>query len=239
MGLSSKSLSDQRVYAQDTEPVDRRDGVMWVDTSPTDGNDLYTWDVDQNDWVLAAPSNISIQDTAPSAATNGDGWIDTSLANPALKVYNGVEWQFPRGWNRIKTESWNTTGFHSIPLSGYDEYKIEFLGARQTYDSILSLQMRFNGVSTQDYHQNWNNGNSETNKTEFEVWGDTSYFYGRMKVHTDDRGLRVGFDTQQFGASQLVGATLRGVNSIDSIQLGMSNSSYSTDGEVEIYGRHQ
>jgi len=30
---NSQAIFDQRVYAQDTEPADKRDGVIWVDTS--------------------------------------------------------------------------------------------------------------------------------------------------------------------------------------------------------------
>lgn len=33
MGLESTPISDRRIYAQDTQPADTRDGVLWVDTT--------------------------------------------------------------------------------------------------------------------------------------------------------------------------------------------------------------
>lgn len=89
MSLQSTTIYDRRVYAQDSEPDDRRDGVMWVDTGSPE-RDLYIFSGESNTFELAAPSNIAIQDTAPSGASLGDGWIDTSLSPPKLKTYDGA-----------------------------------------------------------------------------------------------------------------------------------------------------
>lgn len=90
--MNSRPVTQTVVYAQDVQPTDTRDGIMWVDTASAE-NDLYTYDAGNSEWVLAAPSNIAIQDTAPSAASLGDGWIDTSLTVPVLKIYDGSSWQ--------------------------------------------------------------------------------------------------------------------------------------------------
>lgn len=49
----SRSLADTRVYAQDTEPTDNRDGVMWVDTSGSD-RPTYVYSTDTEAWEPVA-----------------------------------------------------------------------------------------------------------------------------------------------------------------------------------------
>lgn len=85
MPLDSRSVSDQRVYAQDTAPADQRDGVIWVDTSVSP-RDTYVYSQDSNSWENIAPSNVYQQSAAPSSPSDGDLWVDTDSTSPQ-KVY--------------------------------------------------------------------------------------------------------------------------------------------------------
>lgn len=92
MTFSSQPINDRWIYAQDTAPDDKRDGVMWVDTS-TASNDIKTWDAEGNQWVAAAPGNVTIADTAPTGESEGHVWVDTSASPPQVKVLDaGGSW---------------------------------------------------------------------------------------------------------------------------------------------------
>lgn len=56
MGLSNSNLTDTRVYAQDTEPNDTRDGVMWVKTSVSP-RETYVYSTDSNSWESTQTSD--------------------------------------------------------------------------------------------------------------------------------------------------------------------------------------
>lgn len=82
----STSIQDQRVYASDTEPVDNRDGVMWVDTSVSP-RDTYVYSTDSASWEKIAAESWKVQNTAPTGPQDGDGWIDTSATPPRARIY--------------------------------------------------------------------------------------------------------------------------------------------------------
>lgn len=56
MPLSSTSISDRRVYAQDTAPADDRDGILWVDTSVSP-RETYVYSTDSASWESVTPSS--------------------------------------------------------------------------------------------------------------------------------------------------------------------------------------
>lgn len=53
MGLDSQAIFDQRVYAQDTQPDDQRDGIQWVDTSVSP-RQLYVYSTDSQSFESVA-----------------------------------------------------------------------------------------------------------------------------------------------------------------------------------------
>lgn len=93
--MSSRPVQITQVYPQDTAPTDKRDGVLWVDTSVSPPK-TKTWDADTTQWAPVATSNVDVQNTAPSAPDNGDIWVDTSLSRPRAKVYDSAASQ----WNK-------------------------------------------------------------------------------------------------------------------------------------------
>jgi hypothetical protein len=94
MPMNSGSIADTRVYAQDAEPEDRRDGILWVNTSK---NPPVTnvRDADAGTWEAVAPGNVTIGETAPTGKTKGHLWIDTTDTKPVAKVLDGND-----VWNR-------------------------------------------------------------------------------------------------------------------------------------------
>lgn len=52
--MGSRAVADRLMYAQDTQPADTRDGVVWVDTSDPN-NPMFTYSVDEGGWVPATP----------------------------------------------------------------------------------------------------------------------------------------------------------------------------------------
>lgn len=74
----SRSLVDQRVHAQDTQPLDERDGVLWVDTSKS-GNPIYVFDGDTREWKDANPTKgVLVTD---EATTFEESDVTASLTN--------------------------------------------------------------------------------------------------------------------------------------------------------------
>lgn len=100
MGLSSQTLADTRVYAQDTQPTDERDGIIWVDTSVSP-RDTFVYSSASNSWELISPETWDIQNTAPNSPSDGDGWIDTSVNPPKVNVYNASD----ATWRPYATEN--------------------------------------------------------------------------------------------------------------------------------------
>lgn len=126
MGLNSQTLADTRIYAQDTQPTDERDGIIWVDTSVSP-RDTYVYSNSSNSWEIISPESWTISDTAPNSPTDGDGWIDTS-ANPSrARVYNAStsNWRSYASENQYNshvTDFNNHTGaaepHHARPTAG-------------------------------------------------------------------------------------------------------------------------
>lgn len=63
--MRSSANADRRVYAQDTEPVDTRDGILWVDTSVSP-RETFVYSTDTESWEPTQQteqelSNISVR----------------------------------------------------------------------------------------------------------------------------------------------------------------------------------
>lgn len=85
-GMSSRAVNSTVVYAQDTQPDVKRDGVMWVDTSEP-SRPVYVYSSDTAAWEPTAPGNVTVSDTAPTGESEGHQWIDTSGTGvPVVKV---------------------------------------------------------------------------------------------------------------------------------------------------------
>lgn len=78
MTLNSRPISDRRVYAQDTEPSDERDGVIWVDTSDP-SRTVHVYSADAGDWVNPAPESQPPWDLIASVS---DGTGDVTISFP-------------------------------------------------------------------------------------------------------------------------------------------------------------
>lgn len=87
MGLNSQTLADTRVYAQDTQPTDERDGIIWVDTSVSP-RDTFVFSSASNSWENISPSNVHQQDTEPTNPKNGDLWVDTNRSRRFISVWD-------------------------------------------------------------------------------------------------------------------------------------------------------
>lgn len=58
MGLNSTPVAQTQVYAQNTSPVDERDGVLWVDTSVSP-RETFVYSETSASWEPIAPSEFS------------------------------------------------------------------------------------------------------------------------------------------------------------------------------------
>lgn len=88
-GMSSRAVADTVVYAQDVEPSDTRDGVLWVDTSEP-SRPVYVYSSDTGQFEPTAPGNVTVSDTAPTGKAEGHLWVDTSAAPPTVKTLDGA-----------------------------------------------------------------------------------------------------------------------------------------------------
>lgn len=70
MTMTSTSIQDQRVYAQDTQPSDTRDGIIWIDTSVSPRKQ-YVYSTDSSSWESVTPAN-----TGTAGPTYGYGTVD-------------------------------------------------------------------------------------------------------------------------------------------------------------------
>lgn len=93
--MKSTTLYDQRVYAQDTPPEDKRDGILWVDTSKEPpATNVYA--VDTDSWEPTAPGNVTVSDNEPTGKNEGHIWVDTTQTNPTPKILDsGGNWNYP------------------------------------------------------------------------------------------------------------------------------------------------
>lgn len=73
-GISSGSVADRRVYAQNTEPGDTRDGILWVDTSDPDRT-TFVYSADTSAWERIAPVTVSEKDVAETFQED-NVWFD-------------------------------------------------------------------------------------------------------------------------------------------------------------------
>lgn len=55
MSMNSSPIADRVVYAQDTQPDDTRDGILWVDTS-SGSRETKVYSSDTETWEPVAPS---------------------------------------------------------------------------------------------------------------------------------------------------------------------------------------
>lgn len=83
----SESITDRRVYAQSTEPIDTRDGIMWVDTSVS-SRPVFVYSTDTGAWEPAAPDAVHRQAGQPSNPSDGDIWIDTDATDRPTYRYD-------------------------------------------------------------------------------------------------------------------------------------------------------
>ena len=86
----SQALADRRLYSQDTQPVDERDGVLWLDTSDP-ARPLYQYSSDSSSWERVV--RVFNQDTEPSSPRDGDIWID---GTNTMKVYDSGDARFEK-----------------------------------------------------------------------------------------------------------------------------------------------
>lgn len=96
MSLQSTTIYDRVVYTQDTEPSDKRDGILWVDTSASPP-DTYTRDASAETWEPVASGKVTVSDTAPTGVNEGHLWVDTSTSPPKEKTLTaGGSWVVPK-----------------------------------------------------------------------------------------------------------------------------------------------
>lgn len=97
----SRSITDQRVYAQDTQPTDERDGVLWVDTSQS-ARPMSVYSASTAAWEPVAPESLHRQDTQPSSPSDGDVWVETDTSPQVVRTYDSAS----NSWDRAgKTDA--------------------------------------------------------------------------------------------------------------------------------------
>lgn len=119
-GMSSSAMAETRVYAQDTEPSDRRDGILWVDTSET-SRPVYVFSTATDQFEPTAPGNVTVSDTAPTGKSPGHVWVDTSLSRPRAKVYDGTQWNKQIDATEFGGHTGNASAHHSRPTGTANE----------------------------------------------------------------------------------------------------------------------
>lgn len=90
--FGSRPIRQKVIYTQDTEPDDRRSGVLWVDTSQEPPR-LYQFDPDldptNNGW---RPVNTTFSGTTAPDPSMYEVWVDTSNSPPITKTHDGSNW---------------------------------------------------------------------------------------------------------------------------------------------------
>lgn len=167
--MSSRPVSQTVIYAQDTEPTDTRDGVIWVDTSvPERPASAYSSDTGQ--FEPMSPSNIAVQDSAPANPTLGDGWIDTSQDPPQFKTWDGAAWNRPvphvecfrdtgegRHTNEYYIQRSYSVAFDSLPavtgvLSSQGQSSSTYGDTYIYSESLTSIEFRDENSYTRPFH---------------------------------------------------------------------------------------
>lgn len=93
--METSSIFVRQVYAQDTEPVDTRDGVMWVDTSSTT-RETYVYAKGSSKWEPVAPANDMAKKNhaetfAESNVTVNNPTPNTEIKNESINLLVGEQ----------------------------------------------------------------------------------------------------------------------------------------------------
>jgi hypothetical protein len=107
--MGSRPIRQTVLYAQDTQPDDTRDGVLWVDTSDS-SRPVYVYSSDTGAWEPAAPDAVHRQDTQPTGATDGDLWVDTGVQPRVVYAYDAGADSWDRVGQKLGQESSTLSG---------------------------------------------------------------------------------------------------------------------------------
>lgn len=135
MGMQSTTIQQTQVYAQETQPTDTRDGVLWVDTSVSP-RQTYVYSTTSGSWESVKPSET--QTNLPI----GGGYYNSYTGQLTLSgTANEVVWS-------------DTV---DIPDSGYDGLKLHVANVDYgdvDYRMIDSVRFREEGGSwtTEEVH---------------------------------------------------------------------------------------
>ena len=116
--LESRPIADTRVYAQDTKPSDRRDGILWVDTSdPSRPVAVFSEDSGQFEPVKTDVPLFVTQEAVSFTEA------DVTTAGDSISLQSGT-WQLSRNWYSCGTMS------SSAYSSDGDEVGLQFTPKR-------------------------------------------------------------------------------------------------------------
>lgn len=111
---SSRSVADTRVYAQDTEPQDTRDGIIWVDTS-ADPRDTYVYSTASVQWEDITPPSTADNSNPIGYLTEGPTWSDGDTGTIGARLTQGAN---STSWHTLDAD---VTG---LDISGVDGWRI-------------------------------------------------------------------------------------------------------------------
>lgn len=162
--MNTRPVVQTQVYAQDTEPSDTRDGVLWVDTSVSP-RVTKVYSADTASWEEVAPGNVTISDNPPTGVQDGHLWIETAAVPPEPKVYEA------------DTDSWERA--HLL-----DAARAHRTGA-QTISTSTVTQVQFNTTA-------FNDGNFDTSNYHYSVPESGKYHVICKAAWDSDTGWSTG-----------------------------------------------
>lgn len=246
MSLQSTTIYDRRVYAQDTEPSDKRDGNLWVDTSASPP-DTKTYDADTGVWEPVAAGKVSVSDAAPTGVNEGHLWVDTSEPIPDVKVLDSTgTWRANSlGWKPLK-EATITAGATSYGASvsvpgSWDRYRVEMRNWALTGSTSDTrngdLYARLSGVSDSVYSYVKSSGNRSTTTSScvLSVVGDRFGPTVILEVEEVPDGLSMSCRPGQDRAGMIAGRVNQAGLTFDSIQVQHIYDELTAD--LRIWGR--
>lgn len=129
-----ETLYDRRIYAQDTQPADERDGVIWIDTSVSP-RDKYVYSVDSASWESLTPQVTQSASAAygymPKAldGSNPNWWDDATGTYNATNVIAG---------GSVTTSVGTVDTFGSDMVDGF-QYYLSTDGPNVTVDYVKAV----------------------------------------------------------------------------------------------------
>lgn len=92
MGFQSQSISDQRVYSQNTSPTDTRNGNIWIDTSQNPP-ETHVYSEDSQNWENISPTETQVEVQAGGYQNIFHDWAGTTWEEISLNAgsYDGFQ----------------------------------------------------------------------------------------------------------------------------------------------------